>query len=72
MLSSLPQLHRVLATKDVRSFSTASIGLNLMSSALWLGYGAYQQLAPTLLAAGVGFLYHLCIAYYKKKKKCDE
>lgn len=64
-VSTVPQILMLVKTKDARSFSHTSLGISIMSSALWFVYGVGLELPPTVAASTIALLSDAYIVYCK-------
>ena len=65
----LPQVFRVVKTKDTESIALGMYVMQVIGIALWLAYGIRIGDLPLILANSVSFLFSGIILFYKLKYK---
>ena len=65
ILSTLPQLHKTLKTRDAKSFSMWAIIIGLVTSILWLSHSYFMDDSSGLMSSTYGLFYRSFLLYAK-------
>jgi uncharacterized protein with PQ loop repeat len=67
--SNVPQLARVVTTRDTSALSSTALAMSVTTNGLWMMYGVMKGLDPTIATATVSFAFHSALLACKINNK---
>ncbi len=65
IVSSFPQIYKILKTKNTSSFSLIALFINFIRAILWILHGYYISSFSGMISAGYGLFYSIFLLYTK-------